>query len=122
MQRDQSHPPAFVEIRVLLFQPDGNSVHVGARLLDRHTGFEQTDGTHEAALAHPRIRPEDEGRPKLRTPFDKGILFDKEIEAFRHHPNNCLREAIKSESFAHDAAIATKTPLPETVAQYHHII
>src|SRR6185312_998799 len=121
-QRNQVNAPAFVKVRILLFKPNPESIHVGARLRDSYARLKYADGTHESSASHARIRTKRDWKPKLRRLLHESIFLNKEIKAWRHHAYDCLRHTIKCESLANHIRIATEVLLPKSVAEHSHVV
>src|SRR5262245_7369867 len=113
--RENSHAPPGVRVRILLFQPSGDRVQIGLRLPDRDAFFQPPDHQAKviAAIAH-RFRRHRHRRQKL------GAIRIDHVR--RHYADNRARDPVDVGRPAHDIRIAAEAPLPQAVSQYHDVV
>src|SRR5262245_40245196 len=119
-QRNQIHPPAGVEIRVLLLYPAVNSAHLGLRLLQTEAGF---DPSHRhGATSAPRaiLFVNLPGRPYLRLLGGQRAGITAPVEARRHHADHRGFIAAQDQFAPDDLRVAAEPPLPQSEVDHDH--
>src|SRR5262249_44674084 len=99
-----------VDVRILLFEPVPDQIHISLRLRARHAPFEPADDRQpEHATRCAQLIVRRQHTPYLR-PFGK-------LESGRHYTYDHIRFAVERDGLVQNAGIAAETPLPQAVAQ-----
>src|SRR5262249_55843650 len=108
-----AHAPPFVALRILLFQPRGDQIHLRLRLLLGHARFQTCDdvGSRISAAIPEAFR--------LKTNRHSDVGFRPELEILRSNPDDGEALIVERERFPDGAWISAKPALPESVTQDH---
>src|SRR5918999_1385371 len=117
MKRLDLRRVARVRIRVLLFEPCGDCLHVCAGLLFGHAGFEPRYQLQVMRAALKLAFGKRKRSPQLRVRW----LY-REAEVAPQHADDCKGLAFNRERLSKHSRVRAEPSLPEAVTEDHHAV
>src|SRR6185437_5632037 len=109
-QRLKLYAPTHVRRRIRLRQPRRNPVHLCLRRRYRYARAQPPDHVILARIAVPHLRRASRKRYKQ-------VCRQRIPKRLRHYADHCVSAPVQFQPLSHNARIAAKLPLPQTVGQ-----